>query len=136
MPVYNGARFLRQAVTSVLDQSVGDFELLAVDDGSQDRSAEILTELAGIDSRIRFLPGPHKGLVATLNRGLAEARARWVARMDADDICSPDRLEVQLAFAARNPGVTVLGTYAWYIGETGRTLGLYKVGPTTKEEFE
>ena len=136
MPVYNAAKYLSEAVTSILNQSFEDFELLAVDDGSQDRSRDILNGFARRDARIRPLCLPHKGLVAALNEGLSAARGQWVARMDADDVAVSDRLEAQLGFAERHQGVSVIGTYAWYIGETGRPVGLYCIGPTTLAEFD
>lgn len=135
MPVYNAARFLAEAITSVLNQSFRDLELLIMDDGSTDESARIAHEFTTRDPRARLLAGRHRGLVPTLNRGLEQARGRWVARMDADDISLPERIETQLTFVERNRGVAVVGTYATYIGETGRALGLYRLGPTSVAEF-
>lgn len=135
MPVYNAARHLREAVMSVLGQSFSKLELVVVDDGSVDQSSGILHEFARRDSRVRILSGAHAGLVSALNRGLEAARGRWIARMDADDICTPDRLEAQLAFLRARPEVAVLASYAWYIGDSGRPLGVHRVGPTTVEEF-
>jgi glycosyltransferase involved in cell wall biosynthesis len=135
MPVYNAERYLRDAIESVLCQSWRDLELLIVDDGSTDGSRGIIEAAAGRDPRVRALFRPHRGLIDTLNAGLEEARGTWVARMDADDICLPDRLQTQVAFASRHPGVAVVGTYAWYLGEGGRILGVYRLGPTTPEEL-
>jgi glycosyltransferase involved in cell wall biosynthesis len=136
MPVFNAERYLREAIDSVLAQSVQDLEFVVVDDGSADGSAAIIAEAARRDARVRPLYRTHRGFADTLNSGLAAARGQWVARMDADDVCVPDRLEAQLAFADRYPGIAVVGSYAWYLSEDGRMLGLYRLGPTTPAEFD
>ena len=97
MSVYNGEAFLNEAIQSILDQSFGNFEFLIVDDGSTDRTPSIIEAHAQRDSRIRPIIRENRGLVASLNQLLAEARTPIVARMDADDICLPDRFERQMA---------------------------------------
>src|SRR5262245_7493975 len=87
MPVYNGGRFLAAAVESVLAQTFTDLELIAIDDGSTDASAQVLRDLAARDARLRVVHQDNQGIVASLNTALALARAPLVARMDADDIC-------------------------------------------------
>ncbi|WP_051361071.1 glycosyltransferase [Desulfuromonas sp. TF] len=110
MPVYQGAAHLDAALDSILDQTFANFELLVVDDGSTDDSTTRVT--ARRDERIRLLRQPYNlGLVAALNRGLDEARGEYVARMDADDISLPQRLEKQLAFMDANPDVGICGTW-------------------------
>lgn len=94
MPVYNGRTYLAEAVRSILDQSVDDLELLVVDDGSTDGSAE-LAEAVG-DSRTRVVRAEHGGEGAARNRGLDEARGRWVAWHDSDDVALPNRLQALL----------------------------------------
>src|SRR2546426_3494714 len=97
MPVYNGARFLANAMNSVLGQTFGNFELLAINDGSSDKTAEILASCR--DPRLRIVDnGRNLGLIASLNKGLDLARGDYIARMDADDVCYPNRLAVQVAF--------------------------------------
>src|SRR5215207_3906792 len=95
MPVYNTERFVAETTESVLGQTFRDFELIAIDDGSADRSREILETFAKRDPRVRVVSRANKGLVATLNEGLALATAPLVARMDADDLCDPRRFELQ-----------------------------------------
>src|SRR5271170_5563678 len=108
MPVHNGERYLAEAIESVLGQSAGDLELLIVDDGSTDRSAEICRDYR--DPRIRLVQNPtHLGIVASLNRGLDLAAGAYVARMDSDDISLPERLEKQIRLLDENPEVGVCG---------------------------
>src|SRR2546425_6190881 len=102
MSLFNSQRHLRAAVDSILAQTYRDFELLIVDDGSTDRSVEIARSY--VDSRIRIAVNERNlGLGASLNRGLAAARAALIARQDSDDVSQPDRLERQVAVMARRP---------------------------------
>lgn len=127
MPVFNAAKHLRQSLESVLRQRFCDFELLVIDDGSSDSSAEILAAYG--DPRIRVLRNEKNlGLVATLNRGLEEARGDWIARQDADDISAPGRLAAQMAFVRGNPAVPLVGSDALLIDATGRSRGRWRTG--------
>jgi glycosyltransferase involved in cell wall biosynthesis len=119
LPVRDGARFLRPALDSVLAQTLDDFELFVVDDGSTDETPEILAAVA--DERLRVLRQEPAGLVAALRRGVAEARSPFLARMDADDVSLPRRLERQLAALA--DGVGLVGCGVERIDEAGRALG-------------
>ena len=106
LPVHNGGRFLRASVESILAQTLRDLELIVVDDGSTDGAIEAL----GIsDPRLRVLRQENRGLVASLNRGLDEARHDLVARMDADDVSRVDRLELQVAYLSTHPEVAAVG---------------------------
>jgi glycosyltransferase involved in cell wall biosynthesis len=125
LPVRDGARFLRPALYSVLAQTLDDFELLVVDDGSTDETPEILAAVG--DERLRVLRQEPAGLVAALRRGLAEARAPYLARMDADDVSLPRRLERQLAALA--DGVGLVGCGVERIDEAGRVLGSHVLPP-------
>lgn len=124
MSVYNGERFLAPAIESVLAQTMDRFEFLILDDGSKDRSREIAESYAARDSRIRVISRENKGLVISLNQLLGEARAPLVARMDADDICLPDRFEQQLAFLNAHPDHGVLGARTSDIDEFDRPFPL------------
>jgi glycosyltransferase involved in cell wall biosynthesis len=119
MPVRNGARWLAEAIESVLGQTLSDLELLVVDDGSTDATPTILAGYADRDSRVHVLRQEPEGLVAALNRGLAVARAPLVARLDADDAAAPQRLELQHRFLERRPGVCLVGTWAQCLDEHG-----------------
>ena len=98
LPFRDASATLQESVESILDQSEGDFELLAVDDGSTDSSPFILKDMAIGDSRIRPLSSDGGGIVRALNLGLDKARGSFIARMDADDVCYPDRFRCQLEF--------------------------------------
>jgi GT2 family glycosyltransferase len=111
LPVRNGARTLRAAARSILGQSLRDLALVCVDDGSIDGTAEVLARLAAADGRVRVVRGPGEGIARALNRGLAAIDAEVVARMDADDLAHPRRLERQLAALAEAPGLAAAG--AW-----------------------
>lgn len=119
LPVFNAAPYVQKAVQSILEQSFKDFELLLLDDGSTDASREIVRALAGQDGRIRLVQRENKGLIATLNEGLSLSRAALIARMDADDISLPQRLELQCARMNADPKVVVLGGAIQYMNETG-----------------
>ena len=110
LPVYNGLPYLRQAVESVLTQSFGNFELIVINDGSSDGSQELLESFD--DPRLRIVQQENRGLAATLNIGIAQARGRYLARQDQDDICLPGRFEKQVNFLDENMDVMLLGTAA------------------------
>jgi glycosyltransferase involved in cell wall biosynthesis len=120
MPVRDGARHLPEALDSILRQTWRDLECVVCDDGSADATPEILARAAAADGRLRVLRLPRAGIVAALNAGLAAARADWVARMDADDIAAPDRLEHQMAAAAHHPGSAAIGGAWRVVGPDGR----------------
>jgi glycosyltransferase involved in cell wall biosynthesis len=116
MPVYNGERYLSDAMESILKQTFTDFEFLVIDDGSSDRSVDIVRSYA--DPRICLLEnGKNRGLIATLNRGIAHAKGEYIARMDCDDISLPKRLERQVAFMDAHPGIGISGSWIKTFGE-------------------
>lgn len=121
MPVFNAERHLRPAIDSILAQTYHDFELIVIDDGSTDRSAEITASYR--DPRVRLLGNERNlGLSASLNRGLAAAKSDLIARQDSDDLSAPRRLEIQVAAMAARPELALIGTQAWAIDEEGRRL--------------
>jgi len=107
LTVHNEECFLPAALASLFRQTLRDWELVAVDDGSSDATAAILDAAADSDPRVRVLHLPPSGLVKALNAGLDACRAALVARMDGDDICHPRRLEKQAAYLDAHPGVTL-----------------------------
>ena len=117
MPVYNGARYLSEAIESVLNQTFSDFEFLIVNDGSIDNSAEVIEKYAKKDSRIRLIDNAkEKGVVGALNTGIEKAQGEYIARMDSDDISLPERFEKQVSFMELNPDVCVCGTWVELFG--------------------
>jgi glycosyltransferase involved in cell wall biosynthesis len=135
MPVYNTERFVAQTTETVLAQTFADFEFIIIDDGSTDRSREIIEGFARRDPRVRVVSRANKGLVATLNEGLALATAPLVARMDADDLCDPRRFELQVKALNEDPRLVAVGCSAAAIDEEGNHLGDYST-PATHEEIE
>jgi GT2 family glycosyltransferase len=128
LAVHNGQRYVRQAVQSVLEQTWDDFELCIVDDGSTDETGCILAQIH--DSRIILLRNEHnRGLPSALNRGLSAARGEYVARIDADDLCEPQRLARQIEHMRAHPDIVILGTWTTEIDEAGHPVGAFEVAP-------
>ncbi|MFO0921649.1 MAG: glycosyltransferase family 2 protein [Pirellulales bacterium] len=130
VPVYNAAPFLVDAMASMVTQTMEDWEMIAVDDGSTDESPAILAWFAKIDPRIRVLRQENQGIVAALNHGCKEARAPWICRMDADDLSHPERLARQSLFAEANPACVAFGGSLVEIDPRSRPLG-FRGLPTT-----
>lgn len=122
LPAYNAARYIESAVRSVLDQTFTDFELIVIDDGSKDDTGVILEAIAAGDDRLKVVRRENRGLVATLNEMIDRSSAGLIARMDADDLCLPDRLAKQVAFMDAHPDVVLLGGAYWLIDGDGRRL--------------
>jgi glycosyltransferase involved in cell wall biosynthesis len=135
VPARNEERYLPRALRSAQRQTVRDLEILVVDDGSTDRTPSIVRALAADDPRIRLLPNPGSGFVAAQNAGLAAARAPLVARLDADDISRPARVERQLREFDRNRRLVALGTFGLRINEWGLPVGRLRSGPVGPEGY-
>jgi glycosyltransferase involved in cell wall biosynthesis len=108
LPVYNGEKFVATTIASILDQSFRDFEFIIINDGSTDNTPNILEQLH--DPRLRIIHKPNEGLGRTLNLGLQLARGKYIARIDADDMADPKRLEKQVAFLEAHPEIAVVGS--------------------------
>src|SRR5436305_6637069 len=122
MPVYNGEQYLGAAIEGILCQTHDNFELLIVDDGSTDRSVEIVMSYR--DPRVRLVSmHTNVGLSAALNEGVKLARAPFVARQDADDVSEPHRLEVQLRVMTKQPDLALLGSQAVAVSRNGKPIG-------------
>jgi glycosyltransferase involved in cell wall biosynthesis len=120
MPVYNGERFVVEAVRSIVAQTFADFELLVVDDGSTDGTPELLAAEQARDPRLVVHRQPsNQGFLAALTTGCTLARGELIARMDADDISLPTRLERQVAFLQANPAVGVVGSAIQFVDDRG-----------------
>jgi len=133
MPAYNAAVFIKEAINSVLEQSFTDFELLVIDDGSVDDTAAIIREFT--DPRIIYLQKDHQGIASALNMGLREAKGRFIARFDADDVCMPNRLLKQVEFLSADDRYVLCGSDAEYISESGEHLFNFTCIGHTHEEI-
>ncbi len=120
LPLYNAEKFIKLAVDSVLNQTYKNFELIIINDGSTDNSYKIVSEIS--DSRILLINQENLGLAATLNKCLKLAKGDLIARMDADDICEPNRLELQVKCFQKNPNLVLLGGSTKYIDENGKLI--------------
>ena len=136
MPVYNARNYIRQAVQSVLGQTFSDFELIVIDDGSSDGSGEAAREAASGDSRVRILRQENQGVSAAANRATELARGELLARVDADDICFPHRLEKQVEFLRSHPEHVAVGSRVLLIDADGAELFEMPGIPVTHEDIE
>jgi glycosyltransferase involved in cell wall biosynthesis len=123
LAVYNGAEGIEASIRSVLEQSVQDLELIVIDDGSTDGTAQILAGLQQVDSRIVVVRQQNSGLSTALNSGIAMARGVYIARQDADDVSLPERFERQAAWLDAHHAVAALGTAADIIDAGGGVVG-------------
>ncbi len=124
LPTHNGARFIRRAIESVRAQTLKEWELIIINDGSSDATGSLIAEIASIDERIRIISlGSNKGIQKALNEGLMQARTNLIARIDDDDVWSDQRkLEKQVAFLAANPSCVLVGTGLIVQNEEGDEL--------------
>lgn len=124
MPVYNCARFVEEAMRSVLTQSLREIELIVIDDGSSDGSYEVIARVAAADGRIVTTRQDNQGVAAATNRALSLASAPYVALFDSDDVMLPDRLSLQADYLDTHPDIAVVGAQ-WYNADTdGKITGL------------
>ncbi len=119
MPVYNAERYVAEAIESILNQTFNNFEFIIIDDGSTDNSLKILKDYAHRDKRIRLVSRENKGLIKTLNEGVALAITPLIARMDADDISYSERFAKQIAFFKSHPDCGVVGSKVRFIDDNG-----------------
>ncbi|MEM9830573.1 MAG: glycosyltransferase [Bacteroidota bacterium] len=119
MAVYNAEKYVAAAIESILNQSFKNFEFIILDDASTDSSKKIICGYQ--DERVRFIENKYNiGLTHSLNKGIALCKGRYIARMDADDISTPERLEKQVAFMETHPDIGVCGTWVYYLREDGK----------------
>lgn len=134
MAVYNGEKFLEQAIDSILLQTFAEFELLIINDGSTDRTDEIIRNYQ--DSRLTYIINTQNiGCVLSLNKGLSLAKTDLIARMDADDISEPTRLEKQFNFLRDNPEIDIVGSHINFIDETSKKIGSH-IYPISNNEIK
>ena len=136
MPVFNGGPYLSTAIESVLAQTFEDYEFVIVDDGSTDGSAEVIAGFAALEPRIRAFRKENSGISDTLNLGLAKAHGDWIARLDADDVMLPRRLERQLAFVSADSEIAAAGSYYDIIDAEGTRCATLRPLPRDREELQ
>jgi glycosyltransferase involved in cell wall biosynthesis len=120
MSVYNGKTFLAEAISSILNQTFRDFEFLIINDGSSEPVDQVIESFH--DERIRYVEQENMGLTKALNRGLALARGKYVARMDADDVSLPERLQAQVDAMDSHEGLDLVGTFFDVINASGAII--------------
>ena len=123
IPAFNAAPFIEATITSVLQQTFTDFEVLVIDDGSNDDTAAAVQRATARDSRVRLMVQDNVGLSATRNRGVAASRGALIAFLDHDDVWHPDKLSLQVALMDARPGVGVVSCYSALIDRHHRCLG-------------
>lgn len=134
MTVYNGEKYLREAMDSILNQTFKDFEFVIINDASTDKSQEILDVCK--DNRIKLIINQQNiGMVNSRNKGLALAQSEYITVVDHDDIALPERLEKQIRFLDEHPEIGLVGGYYYEIDEQGKEFNLYQ-SPTTNEEIQ
>ncbi|MBD2028357.1 glycosyltransferase [Leptolyngbya sp. FACHB-711] len=139
LPVFNAENFIAKSVRSILNQTFTNFEFLIIDDGSTDRTFDIIRSLENEDSRIRIFRTSNRGIVDALNFGILHSSGKYIARMDADDIALPQRFEKQVDFLDKNSNYVIVGNSIGAIDQRGRFLGNFitgQLGPFSPGEDE
>lgn len=118
LPVFNAEQTIASAVVSCIDQSYPHFELIIIDDGSTDETSSILQQISQTDDRIKLIRNSqNKGIVESLNLGIAESNGHFIARMDADDVMYPERITRQVDFLSRNPEIGLVSCLVEHGGD-------------------
>jgi len=124
IPCYNAEKYVEKAVRSIMNQTYTNLEIIVTDDCSTDKTLEILKKLATEDSRVNVIQNIENfRIVKSLNNMIDIAQGKYIARMDADDISLPKRIEKQVQFMEENPEYGVCGTNTWHINENGKKIG-------------
>jgi glycosyltransferase involved in cell wall biosynthesis len=135
MSVYNGEKYLTETIDSMLNQTFKDFELITINDGSADKTLSILKQFQKKDNRLKIINNKKNlGFIKSLNKGLKIAKGEYIARMDPDDLCMPERFKIQYDFLELHKEIFLVGTYAINIDENGKKLSLFKP-PTSHEKI-
>ena len=126
MPVFNGEEYIKDAIESILSQTMGDYEFLMINDGSSDYSLDIMMEYERIDKRIRLISKNNTGITDTLRYGMSIAKGKWVARQDVDDISEKERLSRQLDYVRSNSRTRLVGCGMRAINREGTLVSEYR----------
>ena len=130
MAVRNAEDTLKESLASVLGQTFANFEFIIIDDGSSDRTGDILQQASAQDSRVNVFTQGHRGLTNSLNRAISVAQGRYLARQDGDDLSMPERLEQQVRKLDADEGLAAVGTATVIIDKQGKPMGRF---PTDAE---
>ena len=133
MSVYNGERFLKEAIDSIIAQTFTDFEFIIINDGSTDRTGAILKTYA--DPRLKIIERENRGLISSLNEAINSAEGEYLARTDADDTALPERLARQAKFLDEHPPVGLVGSWAEAVDENGKILKIYDFPPADNKHI-
>jgi glycosyltransferase involved in cell wall biosynthesis len=136
MSAYNTARYLRESLDSIVEQTFRDFECIIIDDGSTDDTLKILREYEARDPRFKIISRPNTGLTRALNEALSHARGEFIARMDGDDIAMPDRFEKQIGYMREHPECVLLGSRVELIDPYSLRIALGDYMKLTHEEID
>ncbi len=132
LPVYNSDEFISDSISSILNQTYKNFELIIVDDGSTDKSKDICENFSKVDDRVKLIKNHHNGLTISLNKGLAIAQGKYIARQDADDISLPNRFEKQIEWFLKDKKRVLCGTNCKILNENNK----YKLNRSLKYSNE
>ena len=110
MSAFNAEKFIKTSIESIIGQTYENFEFLIINDGSSDKTLEIIEKFKKLDKRIILIDRKKRGLIASLNEGISLCKGQYIARMDADDIAIPERLNVQLNYLINNPSIDLVAS--------------------------
>lgn len=134
MCVYNGEKYLSQAIDSIVNNGFNNYEVIVINDGSTDRSEELLVQYQKKYSQIKVVTKQNTGLTSALNIGLKLSTGEYIARLDVDDLCLPGRLTVQSNYLDSHPDTSLVGCNAILINQYGKKIGVSKVGKLSHED--
>lgn len=123
IPVYNAEKYIHESLLSIREQTYKNIEIIVVNDGSTDKTDEVIRTAMADDSRFTYIARENRGLVSTLNEMIAISKGKFIARMDADDVAVPSRIELQVQFLLANPAIGIVGSRTETVDEKGRHLG-------------
>jgi glycosyltransferase involved in cell wall biosynthesis len=130
LPAFNAEQFIKKAIESILAQTFSNFELIIINDGSTDNTDQVIRSFT--DSRIKYIKNSeNKGLIDTLNKGIDEAKGKYIARMDADDISLPTRFEIQVNYLNNHSDVDIVASTIIFINEKGEQTGTWPLDTKT-----
>ena len=134
MSAYNAEKYIGEAIESVLSQTFTDFEFIIINDGSTDNTEEVVFQYH--DLRIKYYSLINQGISKSLNKGLNIAKGKYIAKLDADDVCYPNRFEIQHRYMEENPAYVVCGSYTDVISEDGEIIYTFKNIPLSNDEIK